>query len=67
MICQFSNSDVALLRNSEFTTNRSQNSEQNSSVILPSDKALMGMLPLEESQMKLIILLRNKAQRCNQI
>uniref|UniRef100_UPI001E29A367 hypothetical protein n=1 Tax=Vibrio parahaemolyticus TaxID=670 RepID=UPI001E29A367 len=28
---------------------------------LPSDKALMGMLPLEESQMKLMILLRNKA------
>ncbi|MCF9452749.1 hypothetical protein J7940_24210, partial [Vibrio parahaemolyticus] len=27
----------------------------------PSDKALMAMLPLEESQMTLIILLRNKA------
>ncbi len=30
----------ALLRNSEFTTNRSQNSEQNSSVIPAIDQAI---------------------------
>ncbi len=31
---------LALLRNSEFTTNRSQNSEQNSSVIPAIDQAI---------------------------